>query len=294
MKPKVSIITPVLNEEKYIAETIESVLAQTYPHYELIIVNDGSTDGTYSETKPYLDRIKYVAHPTRKGVCAALNTGLAQVSGELVAFLDGNDLWLPDKLTLQVDYLEKNPDVGLVHSDYQTFNDRGVIEESAVTCRNLSMPSGHVFKELFLRSFICANTVVIRKECCDRLGGFDETLYTGDIHMWLRIARYYKIGYVGKVLSKYRQHSTQFSRDFDRSAECAIAVVKKISSDYPEIVNELGKNVIAKRIADIYFDTAYAHFTEGNFPSLRKAIVKAIRIWPWSYRYYLLYAVSFL
>jgi glycosyltransferase involved in cell wall biosynthesis len=293
-QPKVSIIMPVYNGEKYVAEAVESTFAQTYQNYELILVNDGSTDTTPLKLEPYLDRVRYICHPDRRGVCAAVNTGLKNASGELVAFFDSDDIWLPEKLEIQVDYLQSNDHVGLVHSDYQTFNDQGIIEDSAAKCRKMNIPTGDIFKELFMRSFICANTVVARKECFDVVGGFDENLVTGDYDLWLRIAKHFPVGYIRRVLCKYRQHDFQVSRDPRLMGLCAIAIVNKMLKLYPDIIHELGEEKIKRRLAGIYCDMAFSYFNQGDFVKLRQYLFEAIKLWPGNYRYYRYYAISFL
>src|ERR1700686_212376 len=139
MRPKVSITMPVLNGETYIASAIESILAQTYGSYELVIVNDGSTDETHARVAPYFHKpnIKYVSPPTRRGIPASMNDGVRHSTGELIAFLDHDDIWLPEMLETQVAYLERHPDVGMVHSDFQTIDGQGrIIEDSVAKCRN--------------------------------------------------------------------------------------------------------------------------------------------------------------
>jgi glycosyltransferase involved in cell wall biosynthesis len=197
MNPKVSVIMPVHNGAKFIVPAIESVLAQSYTNYELVVIDDGSTDDSYLKIEGYRDKLKYIPHTTQKGVCTAMNTGIRNASGELIAFLDSDDLWLPEMLHTQVDYLMDHQDVAMVHSDFQTIDDEDrIIEDSVAYCQNLRIPSGYIFKELFMDSLICGITVVVRKECFERVGYLDETLYFGDYDLWLRISKHYLIGYM--------------------------------------------------------------------------------------------------
>src|SRR3990170_2838516 len=115
--PKVSVIIPTYNREKYIVETLQSVFAQTFTDYEVIVIDDGSTDNTADVLRPYLDRIVYIRKPNG-GQGSARNVGIKVAKGEYIAFLDSDDLWMPEKLELQVKYLDNNKDAGLVFTDY--------------------------------------------------------------------------------------------------------------------------------------------------------------------------------
>ena len=161
------------------------------------------------------------------------------------------------------------PDVGMVHSDFQTIDPAGnIVEESVARRRNRQRPSGHVFRELFMDSFIVAISVLVRKECFDRLGSWDEKLRWGDYHMWLRIARHYKVDYIPEVLVKYRQHPGQNTRPADNGLMeedlVQISVLKDILERYPE-VRLTGEEAIRRRLAEVYFGGAYYYFDHGMF-----------------------------
>lgn len=116
--PRVSIIIPTYNGDRFVVQTLESVLNQTYRDYEIIVINDGSTDRTAEILQPYHNRIRYLEQ-ANQGVATARNRGLALAQGELIAFLDQDDVWLPNKLALQVDCFDQNPEIGIVHSGWQ-------------------------------------------------------------------------------------------------------------------------------------------------------------------------------
>jgi glycosyltransferase involved in cell wall biosynthesis len=301
VRSKVSIIMPVLNGERYIGEALESVLAQTYCNYELIVVDDGSTDNTYEKVHAFLGKLdlKYLRHDLPKGIPASVNDGLRKSAGEFIAFLDHDDAWLPEMLETQVTHLERHADVGMVHSDFQTIDSQGqILEESVARCRNLLVPSGYIFPQLFMDCFIVANSVLIRKECFDRLGYFDESLPFGDYHTWLRISRFYKVDYVPKVLTKYRQHPSQSTRNVSIARpthdSVALTVIKNLLDLYPEIREELGERTLKRRFASLYFDMAYDWFAKGGFGYARPLLIQAIRLWPGNYKYHLYYLASLL
>ncbi len=301
MAPKVSIIMPILNGQKYMGEAIESILNQTCQDFELIIVNDGSTDGTADQIQYYMSRanVRCIVHPTRQGVARSVNDGIRESHGEFISFLDHDDVWFPEFLETQMAHLRDHPDVGMVHSDFQTIDaDGNILEASVATCRNRQRPSGHVFRELFLDSFIVGNSVLIRKECFERLGGFDEVIRWGDYHMWMRIARHYKVDYTPKVLTKYRQHGTQHSKGFsveDPHMEPAgLMAIRNILEIYPRARQELGRKTINRRTAELLFELAYFWFTHGAARPARVPLAKAIRLWPTNRRFYVLYAATLL
>jgi glycosyltransferase involved in cell wall biosynthesis len=297
---KVSIIMPVLNGERYIAESVESILAQTYKNYELIVINDGSTDSTAERLQSFAGKLdlKVIRHETRQGVVTSMNDGLRAASGDYIAFLDHDDAWFPNMLETEAGYLDQVPEASMVHSDFQTIDSLGnVIEESVARCRERKRPTGSVFRELFLDSFIVGNSVLIRKQCFEKLGDFDRGLIWGDYHMWLRVARHYRVDYIPKVLVKYRQHSGQETRTLPARLDkdpVAITALKKILEAYPEVRQEIGEKTIRHRMASIYFGGAYYWFEHRAYRNVRMYLAKAIPLWPGNSRYYLMYAASLL
>ena len=301
MRPKVTAIMPVLNGERFIDEAIQSIADQTYKNIEFVVLDDGSTDGTFQRIEAFRNKleVRYVRHESPLGIAASVNDGLRHATGDMIAFLDHDDAWFPEFLETQVSYLEGHPDVGMVHCDFQTIDRDGrIIEKSVAACRGRVRPSGNVFPQLFMDSFIVGNSVLIRRECFTRLGVFDESLPWGDYNMWLRISRHYKIDYVNKVLTKYRQHQTQWSRtDTDRRPDdppLALKAIEKLLETHPEVHQELGEQTIRRRIASFYFDRGYDWFTKGEPVNARLCVRRALRLWPTNVRYLRLYAATLL
>jgi glycosyltransferase involved in cell wall biosynthesis len=301
MKPKVSVIMAVLNGERFIDEAIQSIVDQTYRNVELVVVDDGSTDLTRERVEAFRDRleIRYVRHDTPRGIAPSMNDGVRHAAGELIAFLDHDDAWLPEFLETQTTYLAQHADVGMVHSDFQTIDADGrIIQESIAAWRGRTRPSGYVFPQLFMESFIVGNSVLIRRECFARLGLFDESLRWGDYLMWLRIARHYRVDYVNKVLTKYRQHPTQSTRNLNAdppdAAPAALKTIERLLELHPEIREELGEQTVRHRIASFYFDRAYCWYAAGELGSARMCLSRALRLWPSNVRYLTLYAATLL
>ena len=201
---KVSVITPVYNAEKYISEAIESVLNQSYEDFEVIVIDDGSKDNTLSIIKKYNRKIRWKSQEN-KGQASAINEGIKMAKGEYVAYLDADDVCMPDRLEIQVKYLDERRNVGLVYSSFYQINSSGEIQRFI---------RAHPYDDFVLlqEDYIARSTVMHRKKCLDEVGLFDESI-TGDDDwdMWIRVSEKFGIGYVEKPLVKYRVHGENIS-----------------------------------------------------------------------------------
>lgn len=301
MRPKVSVIMPVLNGQRFIGEAIRSIVAQSYRPVELVVVDDGSSDGTRGIVESFAGAIelKYVRHESPLGIPQSMNDGIRHSTGSLISFLDHDDAWLPGFLETQWNHLRTHPATGMVHSDFQTTDVEGaILEPSVARSRNRIRPSGSVFQQLFMDSFIVGNSVLIRRECFDRLGLFDERLRWGDYHMWLRIARHYPVDFVPDVLTQYRQHPTQSTRSSPNTHpykdSVPLQALAGILELYPEARAELGETAINRRLGGLYFELACTWWTKQHFANARTCLAKAIALDPWNRRSYVLYAATLL
>jgi len=204
---RTSIIIPTYNYGRFVAEAIESALRQTLPPLEVIVVDDGSTDDTWNVVLSFGDRVRYIRQDNA-GVCAARNRGVAESKGELIAFLDADDIWEPEALERQVARFAEDPEIGLVHCGIRKFDTR--------TGETLTMHvdglEGWVATELLLweRPVIVGpgGGIVVRREAFDDVGGFDPLLKVGeDWDFCYRLAKKYKVGFVPAVLINYRSHA---------------------------------------------------------------------------------------
>jgi glycosyltransferase involved in cell wall biosynthesis len=173
--PTFSILMPVFNGAAHVGQAIESALVQSYPNFELIIVNDGSTDNSAQVIHPYLadPRIGYIEQPNG-GVAAARNAAIRVAKGRYIGFLDQDDLWLPEKLRLQVQYLDDRPDVGLVHANQSHFDSDGRTTRLPFD-DGFAKVSGWCFRDLFIRNRIAVLTVQASRSDLDRVGPLNET-----------------------------------------------------------------------------------------------------------------------
>lgn len=201
---QVSVILPTYNRAYCIERAVDSVLRQTYPHWELLVVDDGSTDHTEEIMAGYTaadERIRYYRQACNKGVAAARNEGIRQARYDYFAFQDSDDVWHEDKLEKQMRVFEENPDVGLVYSAIQGMRQNGTPVRIPDDAMERQILSGNLYKLLLQGNVIDAPSVVMQRKCTKRCGGFDETLSClEDWELFLRISKEYEIGYVDEAL----------------------------------------------------------------------------------------------
>ena len=282
-KPLVTVIIPTYNNAKYIGEAIESVLKQTYRNFELIVVDDGSTDKTRETLDPYISKnqIKYI-YQNNKKQGAARNNGIKHAQGELIALLDSDDLWLPEKLELQVPlFIDKK--VELVYAGVMKFSDK---DNRIVKTTNFEKCfKGYIFDDLFNndKSFIPNSTAVIRKSCLeeiDSINGFGpywedlSCVSNEDYHFFLRLTHKFKADYVPKHLVRYRLYDANSSKDTIKNLMATIATIKNISILY---------NIPVKRtrmkISRYYLSIGYNY--------RKTSILKALKYYLKSMRYHI-------
>jgi glycosyltransferase involved in cell wall biosynthesis len=207
---KVSIIIPAYNSMHFLPKTIDSVLAQTFEDYEVIVVNDGSSDGIEYWAKQITNsRIKFIAQENQ-GQSIARNTGLTYAEGEYIAFLDSDDLWAPTKLEKQVGVLEKYPEVGFVHTWVALIDTKGRFLGKVWR----STIDGDAWAKLIEGNIIaCGSVPMIRRSCIETVGLFQKLPFCcEDWDMWLRIAEKYQFKVVREILVYYRENPVSLSR----------------------------------------------------------------------------------
>ncbi|MEA2573723.1 MAG: hypothetical protein QOH93_1021 [Chloroflexia bacterium] len=210
MKPTVSAVITTYNYGRFLPPAIESVLAQTLRPDEIIVVDDGSTDDTAAIVARYADRgVRYV-YKENGGGSSARNAGILAAKCELIAFLDGDDRWLPHKLERQIEQMVRHPHVGLVSGSEWQVDERG--EHPYLVARQ-PLEAAHVYKRMLVENFI-GNTslALVRRSVFARVGTFDEKVPLGhDWDMWLRIAREYPVSVIEEPLIYYTRHSGSLS-----------------------------------------------------------------------------------
>ena len=223
--PRASVILPVFNRAAWVARAIDSVLAQTYLDFELIVVDDGSTDGTAAILAGFGDRIR-VLRQENLGTYAARNLGLRCARGELIAFADSDDSWHPDRLARQLPLLAAR-DVGLVFGDMALVaGEPGAGRRTGRTAFAVSPPArGSVGQALAQGNFVPTPTVLVRRACLEEIGGFEpSSRLAADYLAWVRIARRWRFDYVDAVLAEYSVHAGSISFDLGRSLAARIGL----------------------------------------------------------------------
>lgn len=207
-KTFVSVIIPTYNRGWIIKEAIDSILAQNYKDFELIVVDDGSTDNTSEVLAPYENDIK-VLFQENKGVSAARNRGITEASGQFIAFLDSDDLWLPKKLSTQVEFFNQMPDA-LICQTEEVWVRNGIRVNPK---KRHKKPSGMIFEPSLELCLISPSAVMVRRSLFDRVGGFDETLPAcEDYDLWLRISCLFPVHLIDTpLIVKRGGHNDQLS-----------------------------------------------------------------------------------
>ena len=206
--PIISVILPVFNGDKYLRESIESICNQTFLDWELLIVDDGSSDNSSEIAKEISStdsRINYIKHDTNKGLPDTLNTGLKIAKGKYIARMDQDDISMPKRFEEQYNFLEKNSDIFLVGSGYAPFNNDG-------HRTNIFHPKSsiEIAWKFITNTYFCHPSVMFRKEVIDNLGGYPKTS-AEDFALFSKIVQKHKCTNLQKIIIKYREHPENLS-----------------------------------------------------------------------------------
>lgn len=226
--PLVSVIIPTYNRGWIIKEAVESVLAQDYKPFELIVVDDGSTDHTIDMLGYYDNKIRLVQQ-VNQGVSAARNTGIVEASGHLIAFLDSDDLWLPQKLSRQVNFFHRHPDAMICQTEEIWMRNHVRVNPK----KRHKKPSGMIFEPSLSLCLVSPSAVMIKPTLFAEVGGFDETLPAcEDYDLWLRVSCRYPIYLVDMpLIIKRGGHDDQLSASPGLDKYRIQAIRKIIESD---------------------------------------------------------------
>jgi len=267
-KPKISVVIPVYNNAEYIGETLRSAIEQKYRDHEIIVVNDGSPDTNKLEVaiQPYREDIIYIKQKNA-GAGVARNTGIYEARGEFIAFLDGDDVWMPDFLPSQYIFLQRNG-YDMVYCDALLFGMRSVYRQSYMqTAPSVGIANFDTLLD-FRCNVITSGTLVRRQAVID--AGLFETarVRAHDYHLWLRIAKNgAKIGYQRKPLLKYRVHLESLSGNAVSRVEREIDVLHRVL-DSIELSGRQKKtvaNLLARLEADLAVETGKSQLLKGEY-----------------------------
>lgn len=277
--PKVSIVIPVYNSEKTVGEALDSVLAQVYADYEVIVVNDGSTDDSEAVIRRYVTGGKadiICVTQKNKGAAAARNAGIRIAKGELIAFLDADDLWDNDKLKTAVETLDAHPEVMLVFSDMRHSVDGKMVHASYLHERGYRhIASGQIYDNLLKENFIFTPTAVMRKSVFTKTGDFDESLKIAeDYDLWLRIALRFEILFIDRPLVTRRRIGSNITQDKRLYIESGIRLREKLLTVHTQEPQR--RAIIEKQLKRDRYQLGYALFDAMNLKKSREAFFQTL------------------
>jgi glycosyltransferase involved in cell wall biosynthesis len=277
----------VFNAERYIHASLASVLAQTCDAdaVEVIVVDDGSTDGTRDAVLALGGtsggRVKYLEQ-ANQGPSAARNTGIRSARGTFIGFLDADDGWMPGKIALQIAAMEAHPEIGLLFSDEEEFDEHGVQRPSLLSTSRFypeivsGIPIANAYQKLLEENFIPTSTVLARRECFDTVGLFERELQASeDRDMWSRIAAHYPIGAVPQVLGRKRVVASSVSRDVEKTLRSRIVMWNRARRLFPQLAPRRTVNAL---LAPTYLQLGFVLFEKGNTREARRMAVKSLRL----------------
>jgi len=284
--PLITAIITTFNRAQFLEKAVKSILTQTFENFELLVLDNSSTDNTQEIVKGFNDkRIKYIKHKPI-GISAARNLGVKKASGEFIAFLDDDDEWLPNKLQNQIDIFKKNKlDAALVYGGFVWIN-----EKNKIIGKHLPALRGYILKELLSQKDYftgSASNPMIRKSVFKNIGYYNKNVLTGeDWEFYLRLSQKFKIDFTNKFVVKIKQHSgSRLGDKLLEAAELELLVLKNYS--------EIFKN--NPRLKSLYLQKIGGKFCRISQPQKgRIYLKKAIRVYPLNYLAYGQYLLSFL
>ena len=281
--PLVSVVCPAYNCERFIEPALQSVFAQSYRPIEVIVVDDGSTDSTPALVRNYRE-VCYL-HQMNRGPSAARNRGICSARGEFVAFLDLDDLWMPEKLAKQMATLESCPEAALVFSDMRLFDSAGhdkltMFQKYRLTpdfFGDESVVDRGVAK-LVIMNFIPTASVLVRKATLIEVGGFDEKFRKSeDWDLWLRMAIHRQIAYIPEPMTLKRVHEVNTSRDAEGMNVASLQVLEKFTRDHQHVLDPLGIDMVSV-LRDGYRNLGYFYLRQISLTEARQALGRSLSL----------------
>lgn len=223
--PSVSIIIPTFNRAKYLNLTLQSIAQQTYQDFEVIVVDDGTPNDENESICSKFDKVRYFKIKNSGGPATPRNVGIQKALGKYLAFVDDDDLWLPQKLDIQVKILDTNPDFGLVHSCCQVINEHGILQNKIIgRPGSIDVKHGDVRMRMIGNWTIMMPTPLVRKDVIKNTGFFNEIIPPAleDVEYWTRCSFITKFYYIDEPLVQYRLHSDNISSENKKYADLPV------------------------------------------------------------------------
>lgn len=288
---KVSVVIPCYNAERYIGATLRSVLAQGLPDMEVIVVDDGSSDGSADLVRRGFPGVTLLRQ-ANQGVAAARNHGIEHATGDWIAFVDADDIWLPDKLTAQLALLQANPDARIAYTAWQVWHSTDpeptpeLLAQLAARAGDQARwagASGWIYPELLLDCVVWTSTVLAQRTLLRELGGFDAGLRIGeDYDLWLRASRVTPILRVPRPGALYRLHPASITKGAparNHKGEVVGRALQRWGYVSPD-GRSASRSEVNRGLARSWSDFGGAHLIDGNLPTARKAALTALRLRP--------------
>ena len=285
--PAVSVVIATYNRANLIGETLDSILAQDFQDFELIVIDDGSSDNTREIIAPYRSRVRYVYQPNR-GPSAARNRGVELAAGNWISIQDSDDLAAPDHLSVLYDGVRRRPDCAMVFANGAYLggaeHNRRTIIPTAKS-RRLS-EAGVGIGDLFDKSLVRLQAALIATQAYRELGGHDESLrICMDLDLSFRLIMRFPVAYLDRVVFFYRKHEGNIGRNEELRLTENIRVIEALIRNYPEAVQILGRRSISRRLAYRYYRLAKGRWQRRETASASAALAEALRLRPANIKY---------
>ncbi|MCZ6691320.1 MAG: glycosyltransferase [Planctomycetota bacterium] len=273
--PETSVLIPTYDQPALLIETLESVFAQTYTDYEIVIVDDGSPPSTRDALRPFLDRLVYV-RKERGGIGSAKNAGLARCKGRFVAFLDHDDIWAREKLLVQIGALKEEPKYRVSYCRYEVTGTR----DRPARTRPRKGYSGMILDRLMERTLVrTSSCLVVEREILRNIGPFREDLRVADDYeMLLRLAARHPFLFVDRVLLSYRQHAGAASADEVAKARDMAEILREWD-DAPEL-SPAGRSALRRRLGLHLARLGQMEIRRGSLLAALRLVGEGIRLRP--------------
>ena len=260
MNDLVSIVIPAYNAERYISETIQSVVKQSYLNWELIVIDDGSTDDTGEQVKAFLNDPRISYHFKRnEGVSVARNTGFGMSKGSFLAYLDADDIWKPDRLQKILEKFKEDPELGLVHTYVQEID-----SQSNLMDRVHKGKEGFILESLLLWNgcnIPAPSSILVKRAVVEQVGGFSPELSTAaDQEFFFRVAASFKVGMVKEILGLYRMHDHNMHKNIQHMEEDHLKAYQLAGKE-----NLFGSQQFRRRcFANLYYILGSSWWVDGK------------------------------
>lgn len=289
--PLVTVIMPVYNGERYLDQAIQSALAQTYRYLELILVDDCSSDQSSTIIEQYRsdERVVFLRNSQNMGVASSRNHALRVAKGEFITFHDQDDLWLPNKLALQMRALQQHPKVGLLHTRYARIDIKGdllpeyrALDEQAFGNHAAETLVADVFEEIFISNDIQPLTSIIPKKILDEVGWFNPDLPgVDDYELWLRIARRYPVGHLQTITGFWRMHAAQQSKQGYTMLLIRLKAMDMFLAADPDAAKHVNRAAYVQRMHGMNRGAANHYFYNmQDYKTARQYFLKALKLKP--------------